>query len=139
VHPDRPASLATLLEESGKGHRPIATSAIRARRGDRSQVEIAQEAGISQGYLSELESGLKPLTPGVAQRLAPALGITADELLLSAHLAKLHQSAQKGRIDIQPLLAEAERLTKVLPSGEIGDAVIDALVGILRERSKPLN
>ena len=139
MHADRPEMLATLLEEPGKRDRPIATSAIRARRGERSQVEIAQEAGVSQGYLSELESGLKPLTPGVARRLAPALGSTADEILLSAHLAKLHQAAQKGRIDIQPLLAEAERLTKVLPSGEIGDAVIDALVGILRERPKPLN
>jgi transcriptional regulator with XRE-family HTH domain len=102
-------------------------------------VEIAQEVGVSQGYLSELESGLKPLTPGVARRLAPALGIMAGDLLLAEYLAKLQRAAQKGRIDLQPLLAEAERLTEVLPGGEIGEAIIDAFVRIVRVRQQSPN
>ena len=95
-------------------------------------------AGISQGFLSELESGQKRLTPGVAQSLAPALGTTADQLVLSEHLAQLNRAAQKGGIDPQPLLAEAQRLAEILPDGEVGDAIVDALVGIVRERSKLL-
>jgi transcriptional regulator with XRE-family HTH domain len=138
VHAYRPETLATLLEEPGERDRPIAASAIRAWRGNRSQVEIAQEAGVSQGYLSELEGGLKPLTPGVARRLAPALGIMAGELLLAEHLAKLQRAAQKGRIDLQPLLAEAERLVEIIPRGEVGDAIVDALIGVVREQPNSL-
>ena len=71
-----------------RGTGPIPTSPIRARRGRRSQVEIAQMAGISQGFVSDLESGKKRLTPEVARRLAPALGTTADQLVVAEHLAK---------------------------------------------------
>jgi transcriptional regulator with XRE-family HTH domain len=136
VRTDRPQTLATLLEEPGERDRPIAASAIRAWRGNSSQVEIAQEAGVSQGYLSALESGLKSLTPGVARRLAPALGIIAGELLLAEHLAKLQRAAHKGRIDLQPLLTEAERLVEILPGGEVGDAIGDALIGVVRDSPK---
>lgn len=138
VYRGRTETLTALLEEPAERDRLIPTSAIRAWRGNRSQLEIAQVAGISQGYLSELETGSKRLTPGAAQRLAPALGTTAEDLLLSEHLAKLNRAAQKGRIDLQPLMAEAERLAEILPGGAIGDAIVDALVGIVRGGPKPL-
>ena len=114
----------------------IPASAIRERRGDRSQNEIARAAGISQGFLSELESGQKHLTPGVAQKLAPRLGMSANQLVLAEYLANLNQVAQKGNTDLQPLLAEAERLTEMLPGGEIGGAIMDAIVNIVRELQK---
>jgi transcriptional regulator with XRE-family HTH domain len=98
------------------------------------QREIARAAGISQGFLSELECGQKRLTPGVAQRLAPVLGTTASQLVLGEHLERLNRAAQKGYIDRQTLLAEAERLTEILPGGEIGEAILDALVRIVREQ-----
>jgi transcriptional regulator with XRE-family HTH domain len=139
VHTGRSGSLAALLKGSGAMDRPIATSAIRAWRGNRSQVEIAEKAKITQGFLSELESSQKRLTSGVAQKLATALGTTAEQLVLGEQLTKLNRAAQKGRMDLQPLLAEAERLTEMLPSGEIGDAIIDALVGIVREQPKMPN
>jgi transcriptional regulator with XRE-family HTH domain len=118
---------------------PIPTSALKESRGNRSQVEIAQAAGISQGFLSALESGRKRLTPGVAQKLAPALGTTADRLVFIECLANLNRVAQKGHISLRPLLAEAERLAGMLPGGEVGDAIIDALVRIVRERQKVPN
>jgi transcriptional regulator with XRE-family HTH domain len=138
VHTDRPASLAAWLEEPGERDRLIATSAIRVWRGNRSQVEIAGKARITQGFLSELESGHKRLTSRVAQKLAPALGTTANQLLLGEQLAKLNRAANKARIDLQPLLAEAERLVEILPRGEVGDAIVDALIGVVRERPKSL-
>ena len=134
MHTGRSGSLAVLLKGSGAMDRPIATSSIRAWRGNRSQVEIAGKARITQGFLSELESGHKRLTSGVAQKLAPALGTTANQLLLGEQLAKLTRASQKARIDLQPLLAEAERLTKILPSGQVGEAILDALVRIVREQ-----
>lgn len=86
--------------------------------------------------MSELESGQKRLTPGVARRLAPTLGMPANQLLLAEHLSSLNRVAQKGRIDLQLLLAEAERLIEILPQGEVGDAIMDVMLRIVRERQK---
>jgi len=138
VYTELAETLAALPEKPTETDRPIPTSAIRARRGDRSQLEIAKAAGISQGYLSELEVGSKRLTPGVAQKLAPALGVTVGQLVLGEHLVKLNRAATRGKIDPQRLLDEAQRLTEFLPSGEDGDAIVEALVGIVRERQKSL-
>jgi transcriptional regulator with XRE-family HTH domain len=114
----------------------LPTCTLNVMRGNRSQVAIARAAGISQGFLSELESGRKRLTPSVARRLEPVLGMPANQLLLAELFTSLNRAAQKGRIDLQPLLAEAERLAEILPQGEIGDAIIDAIFRIARERKK---
>ena len=138
VYTDWAGTLAALLGEPAEGDRPIPTSAIRARRGNRSQSEIAQGAGISQGYLSELETGSKRLTLSVARKLAPALGTTVGHLVLGDHLAKLNRAAAKGKIDPQRLLDEAERLAEILPGGEVGDTIAEALAETMRKRTKPL-
>jgi hypothetical protein len=65
--------------------------------------------------------------------------MSADQLVLAEHLANLNRVAQKGNMDLQLLLAETQRLTEMLPTGEIGDATIEALVGIVRERPKAPN
>jgi hypothetical protein len=75
----------------------------------------------------------------VAHKLAPALGTTADQLVHGERLARLNRAAQNARMDLQPLLAEAERLTEILPGGDIGDAIIDALVRIVQEGQKSPN
>lgn len=45
-----------------------------------SQVNLALAAGISQGYLSQLEAGEREPTLSIAARLAQALQISLDEL-----------------------------------------------------------
>lgn len=45
-----------------------------------SQVNLAASAGISQGYLSQLETDEREPTLSIAARLARALGISLDEL-----------------------------------------------------------
>jgi transcriptional regulator with XRE-family HTH domain len=117
----------------------ISVSPLKESRGDRTQMEIARVAGISQGFLSELESGQKRLTSSVAQKLASALGMPANQLVLAEYLANLNRVAQKGQVDPRLLLAEAERLAEMLPGGEVGDAIIAALVRIVRERQKLSN
>jgi len=46
----------------------------------RSQVELADDAGITQGYLSDIETGRKNPTRDVVERIAKALGIEPDTL-----------------------------------------------------------
>ena len=59
---------------------------IRAAREnlEESQVNLAAAAGISQGYLSQLESDEREPTLSIAARLARALGITLDEMASGA-------------------------------------------------------
>ena len=45
-----------------------------------SQVNLAATAGISQGYLSQLEADEREPSLSIAARLAQALGITLDEM-----------------------------------------------------------
>lgn len=54
-------------------------SLLRALRGWRglTQIELAEKAGIGQGYLSDLESGRKSGAPETMRRLAEALDIPA--------------------------------------------------------------
>ncbi len=127
------------LEESMRWTKPVPVSAIKESRGDRSQREIARAAGLSQAFVSELESGRKRLTPGTAQKLAPVLGTTPDQLMRAECEVNLERVARMVRVDPQLLLAEAERLAEIVPGREIGDAIIDALVKIARDRQKALN
>jgi plasmid maintenance system antidote protein VapI len=88
--------------------------------------------------LSELERGRKRLTPDTAQKLAPVLGTMPDQLIGAEHWVKLERAAWKGGADPQSMLAVAKTLAEMLPSGRVGDDLVDALVAIVRERPKLL-
>jgi ribosome-binding protein aMBF1 (putative translation factor) len=66
---------------SGSGGQTLGQR-IRAAREARaqSQVKLAAAAGISQGYLSQLEQDEREPTLSIAARLAQALGMSLDEL-----------------------------------------------------------
>ena len=57
-------------------------SAIRVWRQHRglSQVQLAEAAGISQGYLAQMETGKREGTIAVYRALADALGVDLDDL-----------------------------------------------------------
>jgi len=46
-----------------------------------SQGDIARALEVDRGYISNIESGKKNLTLATIQKLADALGVSADELL----------------------------------------------------------
>ncbi len=46
-----------------------------------SQGDIARALEVDRGYISNIESGKKNLTLATIQKLANALGVSADELL----------------------------------------------------------
>jgi transcriptional regulator with XRE-family HTH domain len=125
-------------QQSARPREFVANSVVKEMRGALSQIQIAQAAGISQAFLSELETSHKRLTVATAQKLAPALGTTPAQLLLDEQLATLNRVAQQGNMDPQTLLEEAERLDEILPNGEISEAIFAALMAIVCERPKLL-
>ena len=68
-----------------KGHKTLGQR-IRAAREARgaSQVVVAAAAGISQGYLSQLEQDEREPALSIAARIAGALGISLDKLASGA-------------------------------------------------------
>lgn len=72
--------------QAGQTGEPSLGQRIRAAREARSesQVTLAAAAGISQGYLSQLEQDEREPTLSIAARLARALGISLDELASGA-------------------------------------------------------
>ncbi len=125
--------LAELLEavELPPGTPESALKTMREQTG-KHQLRLANEAGVSQGYLSEVESGKKPLTPAVAEKVAPVLGVTAAELEAAEQMSLLHRMALKGAVDPQRLLDAVTDLSSSLPDGEVSDALVDALLGVLK-------
>lgn len=89
---------------------------IRQRRLEKGMnaIELAREADISKGYMSELESGRAPRPSGaVLMRLAAALGTTIADLLerdaeplavkVSEQLQKFADDAELPKEDLQML------------------------------------
>ncbi|MBI2059239.1 MAG: helix-turn-helix transcriptional regulator [Nitrospirae bacterium] len=71
---------------------------------DLSQEEIAERAGITNKYLSEIENGKRSVRLAVAHRLSHALGKTLDELSASEAAGKPSKSYQ-----IEPRLTDLLR------------------------------
>lgn len=71
----------------------LLSSARRARQ--RTQWEIANAAGITSGYLSQLETGAARVPPAAAARLAPVLGLDAAELVRASRLRTVPADARR--------------------------------------------
>ncbi len=125
--------LAELLEQTPRGKGKIPRSSIKSLRGSRPQTSIAAKSGIAQSMLSMLEAGTRDLTPEVAMRLAPALGVSGTELWLSEQVAMLNRASLKGELSPNLLVEAILELAKSTPDSEIGDALMDALLQVLRD------
>lgn len=90
IEQEKPEITARIRRQLAKRRREEASRAgilslgqrLRAAREARglSQVTLAAEAHISQGYLSQLEQDEREPTISIAARLAAALGMSLDEL-----------------------------------------------------------
>lgn len=97
IHAEEPQITARIRRQLAERRRAAATQAgisslgqrLRAAREARglSQVTLASEAKISQGYLSQLEQDEREPTLSIAARLASALEMSLDELATGANLA----------------------------------------------------
>jgi DNA-binding XRE family transcriptional regulator len=98
IEKDRPEIESKLRElRAEKRQREAATRGcqtlgqrIRAAREAKglSQVSLAETAGISQGYLSQLEQDEREPSLSIAARVARALGLSLDELAAEATVAR---------------------------------------------------
>ncbi len=108
-----------------------ALKAIREAAG-KHQLTLANETGVSQGFISELESGRKPLTSATAAKLAPGLGVAPEELEAAETITSLHRAALKSEVDPRQLLEATIDLSYSLPDNRVSDALIDALLSVLK-------
>lgn len=75
-------TLQTLSGEDVDAYLAAATPlAFRRKRRGFTQADMAQLAGVSQSYLSQLEGGQRDGSVSVYRRLARLLGLSVDELL----------------------------------------------------------
>ncbi len=107
-------------------------SALKSLRGSRPQATVAAKAGITQAALSRLEAGERTLNPEAAKKLGPALGVSPTDLLAADQVARLHHMSIKGQLDPRTLLAAIEELAWTLPAEEVGEDLVDAMLGILK-------
>lgn len=78
---DCPEDWLSLEEANALLAAPTPVSFWRERRG-RSQSELADAAGISRAYMSQIESGARTGTPDVLARIARALQVSLDDLVI---------------------------------------------------------
>jgi transcriptional regulator with XRE-family HTH domain len=83
-----PPRLAALAEALGVDPLELTTTASAAEatfsdlrmRAGVSNSRLAHDAGMSLSYLSMITTGVRPLRPAIAERLAAILGVTVDEV-----------------------------------------------------------
>ncbi len=85
--------------------------AIRVRRGAArlSQRDLAERAGLSNAYLSQVERGLHEPSIRVLQSIASALGVQLDLLLSQAGLVGDPDVDTAAAIAADPRLSEPQR------------------------------
>jgi transcriptional regulator with XRE-family HTH domain len=116
--PQPPKNVVVTKDEVGRRLR-----AIREARGV-TQVELAKILGIDQSNVSSIERGVRGLTIHQAVKLAKALKVTTDEILLPAngkHEAKSVDSVKLSR-RMQRIAALPERKQRAVLK------VLDALL-----------
>ena len=65
-----------------------------------SQAEMAQELGMSQAMVSEIERGAKSVTMETLNRYSEALGVKKSQLMFFAEEIEGEASVRKGRLII---------------------------------------
>ena len=107
--------MTTNIRESLKCTNMDIGQAIRKVRNDKGikQKFIAEKAGISNEYLSNIESGAKTPTISALNRICDALGISLAYLLLLAVEENIDQSVPKEKIDdLKDILKSIKPLTE---------------------------
>jgi transcriptional regulator with XRE-family HTH domain len=126
-------SLRECLAWNGPPENPLGE--LRSERG-LSQVKLASKAGISQSYVSEIESGTKRLSAPAAEKVAAALGVEAGVLLMSVRMGSLKTALQTGESRgplAQEIVAVLALISENLPDGSLKNLLMATLVEALNE------
>ena len=114
---------------------PPPTSAVRDAREAMglNQLELARRAGISQAYLSEIETGKVALKSETAYKLAPALKADPAELEFAESLSSLQRAAMRGTLDPRLLVETIMEFSAHAPDSEVAENLTDALLQVLKK------
>ena len=99
---------------------------------DVTQVELAKTLGITQSNVSEMERGVRGITTHQVVRLAKALRVSIDEILLGANGAS--EKAPLSRLKLQRRIQRIEKLPE--PRQRVVLKFIDALIDQEGDRSR---
>ena len=81
-----------------------------------SQIEMAEELGVSQAMVSEIERGSKAVSMEMLDRYSVALGVRKSQLLFFAEEIEGHGPVRKGRLIV------AQKALQILQSLKPVDA-----------------
>lgn len=91
LNPEAPATISPAPESTDEAHseplfREALGMSLRAFRADKGVTlrELAKQARVSSGYISELERGRKEVSSELLASLCAALGTTVSEVLMEA-------------------------------------------------------
>jgi transcriptional regulator with XRE-family HTH domain len=107
-----------------------------------SQGELADKAGLSQAFISDLERGAKAPTLGTVRQIAQAFGIPVDmfvsDLYLPTQDLSLPDDIQKFLREQRylPYLSLIDKATKADIRPEEIDAIIEAIVKVKQRKDK---
>ena len=134
---DRKAEeLVDLIEEALRQRAqvgPAPESTLRDLRGNMPLRQLALKSGIPHPVLSRYESGERPLTREAARKLAPVLGVTAEELWQAENVSGLRRLALKGELDPQVLLDALREVAFAIPDEQISERLVSEMLAILGE------
>lgn len=73
--------------------------------------QLAEQAGVSNPYLSQIERGLRRPSAEVLQQLAKALRISAEQLYVQAGIVSPHQEVRSVELAVlaDPILTERQK------------------------------
>jgi len=104
---------------------------LRARAGLK-QSELAQKAKFAQQYVSDYETGRRPIPQAAAKSLGKALGVPASTLVAGQRLASLKAAVEVGQEpDPELLLKLLLFLDQTLPEGEFLEELRATVVGAI--------
>jgi transcriptional regulator with XRE-family HTH domain len=100
--------------------------------------ELAEKAGVSKAYISDLENGLagKPNIQYV-YNIAVALDVTLDELLRDTTVKEHHARKRRSPEELPPGLAELQQELALLPDLALTDEEVESLAQVNFRGNRP--
>ncbi len=101
------------------------------------QSHLASMSGVSQGFVSDVESGRKRLSRKSAGKLAPVLGVEAGPLLAAVRMGGLKSLIEDGRGPLAgEIIAVLALISENLPDGRLKNLLTATLVDALQDAAE---
>lgn len=124
--------------EQGSGasaEKQVPLSALKNLREDAglTQSALARRSGVIQEQVNRIEAHKRGMSQQTAAKLAPALGVSAAELVLGHTISSLKARAVAGRLSPSAMMEAIQSLDEALPDNEVGEELMQALMQVLSD------